>query len=124
MGSTVNRNGGLGGFWAKPNRGGGVGKSKTDSSSGFKSADSAKFTSPADRLVNMAGGPAPLFDSPSASEIVRQSADPVAVAQKVLKQILGRDVNLGAHRDQLAAFLDKGLADSHLSFEETKRKLD
>ena len=123
MGSTVNRNGGLGGFWAKPNRSGGAGKGNPDSAAGFKSADSAKFSSPADRLASMAGGPAPVFGSPSAAEIVRQSTDPVEVAQKVLKQMFGRDVNLGPHRDKLAAFLDKGLADSHLNFDETKRKL-
>lgn len=122
MSGTVNRNGGLGGFWAKPNRGGGADKGKAGSSPSL-GGDSVKFSSPSDRLAQAAGGPPPLFEAASASDIVRQSSDPVSVAQKVLKQVFGRDVNLGPHRDKLAAFIEKGLAENNLNFDETKRKL-
>lgn len=127
--SSVTRNGGLGGFWPKPNRNAGANLGKGPGAKGGQPVDSARFsgTKPAginaaDRLAQLAGAPANPLEPRSASDLVRQSPDLATLVKKSLKHALGSDVNLGAHEEALLAYVRNGLAASNLSFEDIKRR--
>jgi hypothetical protein len=125
--STVNRNGGLGGFWPKPQRpdGSANGGAKPESGGPRRAGDTASFSNATGRLAELAGDLTEAFKAAggtSASALIRDSRDLGELIDKTLARNLGREVNLGKHRDALVHFVQSGLASQGLSFEDLKNK--
>ncbi|MBM3269840.1 MAG: hypothetical protein FJZ01_19585 [Candidatus Sericytochromatia bacterium] len=123
--TTVNRNGGLGGFWPKPQRPDGASNGAKPESGGAKRAgDTANFSNATGRLAELAGdlSEAVKAATPSAAALIRESKDLGDLIDKTLARNLGRKVNLGKHRDALVRFVQSGLAAQGLSFDDLKNK--
>ncbi len=122
--STVNRNGGLGGFWPKPQRPDGAnGSAKSDSGGPKRAGDTANFSNATGRLAELAGEFTETQKAGgSASSLIRDAKDLGDLIDKTLARNLGRKVNLGKHRDALVRYVASGLATQGLSFDELKKK--
>lgn len=123
--SSINRNGGLGGSWFKPNRQENTAANGETASTSKKSGDTANFSFSTGRLAELAGGFARTIEQADpASDLVKKSGNLREFIENSLERSLGRKVNLGSHGDKLAAYVEDALAkDGYPSFEELKGKV-
>lgn len=123
--STVNRNGGLGGFWPKPIRRENGAPAK-DNGGPRKPADTANFSFGTARLSEFAGDLARAAARPGgpAASLIRESKSLGDLIDKALARAVGRPVNLGRHKENLVKFVESSLQQQgYPSFEEIKKKL-
>ena len=126
--STVNRNGGLGGLWPKPNRrdaNGAESARNAGQAPASKASDKASFSHGTSRLTDLAGDVAKaLAATGPASSLVREAKSLPDLIEKALSRSLGRPVNLGAHRDTLAQYVKATLErEGYPSFDDLKQKV-